>query len=128
MPSIPKLIAKGLSGAAGKTLGFHKLTLVRVEPGTRTTGSPSSGNNPTTTSYPCQGARQQKLSAFVADSMARTSQAVFSILGATLPQSVTPRAGDKIISKGVTYTIAVDGVTFDQVGAMYTCVVRAPGG
>lgn len=128
MPSIPKLLAAGFKGAAGKTLGFHKLTLVRVEPGTRTPGSPSSGNNPTTTSYTCQGARQQKLSALTPETTTRTSQAVFGILGATLPTGIVPRASDKIISKGVTYTIDRDGVTFDQVGAMYTCVTRAPGG
>jgi hypothetical protein len=47
-----------------------------------------------------------------------------AILGATLPQSVVPNSGDKIIAEGKTFTITDGGVRRDPAGAIYECHSR----
>lgn len=133
MANIPKLLAKHLGNR--KDLGFGPLTLIKVTPGVRTAASLADGTNPTTTSYPCKGFEENKRSGYQqfwqnaqTNNTARASFLTISILGATLPAGVEPMAGDRITSKGKTYTIAADGVQRDPVGAMYVCTVRAPGG
>lgn len=132
---LAKLLAQGLGGQS--LIGFGPLTLVRVTGGTRTSGDLTSGNNPTTTSYPCKGRQGVKRSAFwqfwqnaqLTGAMARTSFVGFTILGATLPDGVYPRAGDQISFGGATYTIAADGTTNpDGVGAVWECMTRKAGG
>lgn len=126
MPDIKKLIAANLGKQ--KDLGIRSITLVKTTPGTRTPGSLADGTNPTTTSYTCKGFEERKLSAYVSPTTARVKQLTISILGGTLPDGVEPKAGDRITSQGVTYTIAPDGVSRDPVGAMFDCVVRGAGG
>ena len=133
MPSIPKILAQALGGQ--KDLGFGPLTLTKVTPGTRTAGSLVDGTSPTTTDYTCKGFEQVKRSGYwqfwqnaQTNNLARSSFLTIAILGATLPSGVEPMAGDKITSKGKTYTIAADGVVRDPVGALYVCAVRGKGG
>lgn len=133
MPNIKKLLSQNLGKQ--KDLGIRAVTLIKVTPGTRTADSLADGTNPTTTEYSCKGFESTKRSGYwafwqnaQAATTARTKFLTISILGGSLPDGVEPRAGDKIVSQDVTYTIAPDGVQRDPVGAMFDCVVRAPGG
>lgn len=133
MPSIPKILAQALGKQ--KDLGFVSMTLTKVTSGTRTAGALIDGTNPTTVDYTCKGFEQTKRSGYwqfwqnaQTQNLARSSFLTISILGATLPSGIEPMAGDKITSKGKTYTIAADGVMRDPVGALYVCAVRGKGG
>jgi hypothetical protein len=46
------------------------------------------------------------------------------ILGASLPPSIIPQPGDRIIAEGRTYSIQEDGVMRDPAGATYECQSR----
>ncbi len=134
MPNeLAKLLAQGLSDKA--IIGFGELTLVRVAPGPR--GATLTVATTTPTSYPCKGRQGVKRSAYwqfwqnaqLTGAQARTSFVGFTILGATLPDGITPRAGDRIVHNGTTYTIASDGATNpDGVGAVWECMTRIGGG
>lgn len=135
MPNIAKLLAKELGKQ--KDLGFGALTLTKSVQGSRMPGAVSAGTNPTSTAYPCKGRQGVKRSAYwqywqnvqLSGAHARASFVGFSILGATLPEGITPAAGDRITHKGVEYTIAADGVTNqDGLGAIYECMCRAAKG
>lgn len=131
---LARLLAQQLGGQT--LLGFGPLMLTKTAGSGRTPGAASGGTNPTSTAYPCKGRQGVKRSAYwqfwqnaQTNSMARASFVGISILGATLPDAVTPMAGDRITHKGTVYTIAADGVTNpDGVGAIYECMCRAPGG
>lgn len=131
---LAKLLAQGLGGQS--LIGFGAMTLVRVQAGTRG-ATITDGNNPTSTNYPCKGRQGVKRSGFwqfwqnaqLTGAMARASFVGFTILGATLPDGITPRAGDKVIHGGATYTISADGVSNpDGVGAVWECMTRKAGG
>lgn len=134
MPSIPKLLAAALGKQTD--LGFRALTLTRVTPGVRNPAALSQGNNPTSTEYTCKGRQGVKRSGYwqfwqnaQTGTTARTKFVGFTILGATLPDGVTPRAGDTITMASEVYTIAADGVSNpDGLGAVWECMTRAPGG
>lgn len=127
MPDIKKLIAANLGKQTD--LGIRAVTLIKTTPGTRTPGSLADGTNPTTVSYSCKGFEERKESSYVSGSGAsRVKRLTISILGGTLTDGIEPMAGDRITSKGVTYTIIPEGVTRDPVGAMFECVVRGAGG
>ncbi len=132
---LAKLLAQGLGPQA--LIGFGAMTLVRTNPGTRDPLNLTAGNNPTTTSYACKGRQGVKRSAYwqfwqnaqLSGTQTRTSFVGFTVLGATLPDGVTPRAGDRIVHAGVTYTIAADGASNpDGVGAVWECMTRTGGG
>lgn len=135
MPDIARLLAANLGGQSD--LGFGPLTLVSVQPGTRDPNNVTAGNRPTETQYKCKGRQGAKGSRYwqfwqnaqVSQGTARTSFVGFTLLGATLPTGITPRAGDRIVHKGKTYTIAADGVNNpDGLGGVWECMTRAPGG
>lgn len=131
---LAKLLAQGLGGQS--LIGFGPLTLVRVTPGTRDPSNLTAGNNPTTTNYPCKGRQGVKRSAWqfwqnaqLTGAQARASFVGFTVLGATLPDGITPRAGDRIVAGGATYVIADDGASNpDGVGAVWECMTRIGGG
>ena len=135
MPDIAKLLAANLGGQGD--LGFGPMTLISVTPGTRDPNEPSKGNNPTTTSHACKGRQGVRRSGYwqfwqnaqASNGTSRTSFVGFTILGATLPTGVTPKAGDRVVHKGKTYTIAADGASNpDGINAVWECMTRAPGG
>lgn len=122
---LAKIIAKTLGPQT--IIGFGPMTLVRVEPGTRVsplTAAPA----PTETSYACKGRQGIKANGY-REPQARSTSVAFTILGATLASGIMPRAGDKIIHGGTTYTIAADGASNpDGVGAVWECMTRKGGG
>ena len=129
---LAKALAAGLGNQA--LIGFGPMTLIRVAPGTRS--SPlTAAAEPSETSYPCKGRQGVKSSGYsllaipAIGNQARTSLIGFTILGATLPDGITPRAGDLIVHSSVTYTIASDGSSNpDGVGAVWECMTRKGGG
>lgn len=126
MPNIKKEIAKHLGKRSD--LGVRTVTLIKVTPGTRTPGALIDGTNSTTVEYSCKGFESTKRSGYVTPGQSRTKTLTISILGGSLPDGIEPKAGDKIVSQSVTYTIAPDGVSRDPVGALFDCVVRGAGG
>ena len=131
MPNIPKLLAKHLGKQ--KQLGFHAITLVRVTPGVLDPENLTGGTTDDETSYSCKGRVDTMTSRywdFAGDAMERTKFVGFMLLGATLAAGVVPRAGDRLVSRGVTYTIAEDGVNTVQLDtpATHLCACMAPGG
>jgi len=97
---LPKILSRALGGQ--KLIGFGALTLVRTTSGVRAPGAVSAGTNPTTTNYACKGRQGVKRSSYwqfwqnaQTSSTSRASFLGFTILGATLPAGITPRAGDR---------------------------------
>lgn len=131
---LAKLLASQLGGQA--LIGFGALTLTKVTPGVRDPGNLTAGVNPTTEDHACKGRQGVKRSGYwqfwqsaQTGTTARTRFVGFTILGATLPDGVTPMAGDRITHAGVTYTIGAEGVSDPTgLGAIYECMTRAPGG
>lgn len=128
--NIAKLLAKGLGNK--KELGFQSMQLRSIAPGVPGADL-LAGNQPVETPYTCKGAFATKRNGFwqfwqnaQAGGTARATFVSIAILGGSL-KGVEPKAGDKIVVKGVTYTISADGVTADQVNALYVCQCRAPG-
>lgn len=96
-------------------------TLVKYTAGTRTAGSLASGTNPTTTSYTCQGFRDE-----TAELGKR--KPVVTLLGATIlsgSDRVVPEPGDRVTIQGETHAIVE--VEHDPAGATYTCTCAAAG-
>jgi hypothetical protein len=96
------------------------MSLVRVTPGTRTTGALTAGTNPSSTTYSCRGfktSRRRK------DPGSTTSDlvSVVAILGASLPSGVEPRPNDKVVFEGATYI--VNRVRTDPADALWECEV-----
>jgi len=97
--------------------------LVSVTPGTRTSGAPSAGTNPTTASYSCRG--------FVVDYAAGQIDGTLVVKGDRLVSLVaksinagatTPKPGDRVTCRSRTYSIVrVEG---DAAEAMWHCQVR----
>lgn len=130
---LAKQIARGLGGQ--KLLGFGSMTLVRVEPGARG-ATLTAGTTLATTNYRCKGRRGVGRNAYwqfwqnaqLSGAQTRTSFVGFTILGATLPDGIEPRAGDRIIHGGKTWTIASDGASDPTgIGAVWECMTRAGG-
>lgn len=121
---LANLLAKHLGKQ--KLLGFGAMTLTKVTAGTRLPGAQAAGANPTTVDYPCKGRLGTKQSTVVkGGTLAQVSILTVSILGATLPDGIDPKPGDRITRDGITYVIVPDGVTNrDGLGAVFDCAVR----
>ncbi len=131
---LAKMIARGLGGQ--KLIGFGPMTLVRVQPGARGTEL-TAGTALSTTNYKCKGRKGVSRRAYwqfwqnaqLTGAQARASFVGFTILGATLPDGIEPRAGDRIVHQGKTFTISADGASDPTgVGAVWECMTRAGGG
>ena len=118
--------AKRIAAAARPILGWGPVTLVAVAPGARTAGAQSAGTNPTTVNYRCKGRIRTQADVVIrGGGLARVNTLMISILGATLPDGVEPRAGDRVERGSVSYQIVPDGVANrDGLGAVYDCAVR----
>lgn len=121
--------ARKIAAAAKPVLGWRSMTLVRVTAGARTAGAVSGGTNPTTTSYRCRGRLgTRKRTVVEGGGLTRVTEQVISLLGATLPDGIEPRATDRITVGADTYTIVADGASNgDGLGAVWDCVVERVG-
>jgi hypothetical protein len=120
MPSIKKLIAKGLKKQ--KILGITSSTLTLYTPGTRDPSNPAAGTRPTETAYPCK-AFVDTTGRFMDGTLVSEGRSKLSVLGGTLPNAVRPKPGAKIVRDDVTYR--VHRVVSDPVDAMHECEVSS---
>lgn len=121
--------AREIARAARPILGWRAMTLVRVEPGPRGAVL-TAGTSLVTTSHRCRGRKGARRRLFEEPALGQTRgrEVYFSLLGATLPDGIEPRAGDRIVCDGATFTIANDGaINDDGLGAVWECMTRAGG-
>lgn len=114
--NIAKEIAKAMGG------GMPKISLIKVTPGERTSGSLSDGNNPTTKTYTGRGIVDDYEDSAYANTEIERGDRRLLILGATLPAGIFPENGDRAIAEGTTLNIIK--VKRDPAAATYTCQVR----
>lgn len=112
---IAKAVRSGL-----KQAGMYKsATLIKSTAGSRTVGAETSGTNPTTTSYACEGFVTTKLTK-VAGTLVEQSDRVVVLLGDSL--SVTPATRDRITIESKTQNIVA--IDRDPASATYVCLCR----
>jgi hypothetical protein len=127
MADLSKLVAQHL-GSVPET-GYGPIVLSRVTPGTRDPLNLTSGNNPTTQTYPCRGRLGTRSStSIVGTSLVRTQTSVVVILRDSLPADVRPNVGDTVSRAGVVYRITEGGVTRGGSEVVYECSISTPGG
>lgn len=123
-----KLFGVNISGIIAKAIGPGVLaaTLIKVTPGTRTTGSLGSGTNPTEVSYTCRGFIDTQAQRNVDGTLAADGTKRIVLIGDTISGgTVAPALGDKITIEGATYRIPEDGkIDRDPAAATYSCKVR----
>lgn len=130
---VAKLLRQGINAAGGLATNRDGTPapafLIKVVPGTRNPADLGAGTAPTTISYSCQ--------AFVddtellsqgqteTDGVIRKSRRTITILGDSLPVTVTPADNDRITLRGVTYVVVA--VKDDPADAAFECTVRGAG-
>lgn len=123
-----KLFGVDISGLIKKHMaaGVLPATLIVSTPGTRTSGDPAAGTNPTGVSYPCRGFIDSILTKNLPGTLSASGTKVIVLLGDTINSGNTaPELGDKITIEGDTYRIPDDGkIDRDPAAATYTCTVR----
>lgn len=78
----------------------------------------------TETPYPCKGFVDVFADRLINHTTIKYTDRKILILGSTLPQSVAPKGGDKILAENRTFTITEEGVRRDPAGATYECHSR----
>lgn len=76
------------------------------------------------TPYPCKGFVDVFADRLIDGTAIKYTDRKIVILGNTIPASIEPKGGDKIIAEGKTFTITDDGVRRDPAGATYECHSR----
>lgn len=108
-------IRKVVGQAVGS--GLPLVSLLKVTPGTRTTGSLSGGNNPTSQSFSVRGVVSAiNVSRFEAPIDDATAQV--TLIADGLPETVSPAVGDEIVADGVQYVVV--NVKTDPAKAAHT--------
>lgn len=113
-------IAKEINDAMGS--GLLAATLIKVTPGTPTTGSLTSGSNPKTSSSSCRGVIEEYDSREIDGTIIYMGDRKVLLLGGSLPSGTVPTPGDRVTIEGSTFDVV--GVKRDPAAASYTCQVR----
>src|SRR3990167_4445684 len=100
-------------------------TLIRIEPGTRTSGALTAGTNPTSTSYTAEGLVEFYTAKEVDGDRIKVGDRKIALFGSTIEGAQVPEPNDQITIDGSTYLV-VD-VGYDYAAAIYTCQGRKPG-
>ena len=123
MPT-PDIFGIGLAGVLSDELGdllFDQTLIVVTD--VRDPNN-STKNIKSETPYPCKGFIDTFDDRMINGTTIKFSDRKIVIMGATLPQSVVPTSGDKIVAEGQTFTITDGGVRRDPAGATYECQSR----
>lgn len=110
-------IAKTVNSAITDAGGVQTGSLSKKTTGTRTPGSLTAGTNPTSTVHSFKGFAETK-GENRPGSSAPTSNAVVSILGASINPVAIPEVNDKATIDGSTYTL-LELLDRDPAAAMY---------
>jgi predicted secreted protein len=104
--------------------GVLAATLTRSTPGTRTTGDPTGGTNPTEQNFACRGFIDSQAQRDLSGSLVDDGTKIVVLIGDTINGGATvPVVGDTITIEGTVYDIEV--IDRDPAAATYTCSVRA---
>ena len=124
MPNLFGLnIASILNDALNSAGGLRPAVLTKSVNGTRTPGSLTAGNNPTTTTHNCQ-AYVERSTERVAGTLVETGGMVVGIIGASIAPSAEPEPSDIVTVDGVDYTI--DEISeVDPARALFICSVQS---
>ena len=95
----------------------YSATLTKVTPGTRTSGSLTSGTNPTTTAYTCKGYISTFNDTQFPNTLVQNGDRAVVLLAESL--TVVPTPGDKVTIQSNTYTIREKGVERDPSTSIY---------
>lgn len=125
-----KLHGIDVAGIIGKEIGVntltdaaHACTLVKVTPGTRTTGQLTGGTNPTTSNHACRAFIDRQARGNRPASLVNATDVVIQVIGETIEGGVIPTVNDRIIAEGTTWYIR--GVDRDPCEAVYTLTCSA---
>lgn len=99
-------------------------TLVKVTPGTRTSGNQSGGTNPTEATFAAAGFVQDFSAYELAQGLVEVGDRKICLYGASIASGVAPSTNDKVTIGGSTYRIRT--VKTDPANAVY--VVQTHGG
>lgn len=105
------------------------MRLVRVTPGARG-ATLTEGRALSTTEYRCRGRRVSvgNVNKEPALTQTRSRAVTFAVLGASLPDGIEPRMGDRLEWDSATYVIEGDVINDDGEGAVWTCPARPTSG
>jgi len=99
---------------------FDDATLTHVEPGERDPDNPTAGTQPSESNYECKALVLDYAERFRLAGLVRVGERKVLILGATLPEGVTPRGGDRVTIEDQEFTVAREGgVARDPAGATW---------
>lgn len=123
---MPNIFGEDIAGKIYQALKnkVFDITLTKVELGTRTPGSLTSGTNPTETAHTVKGFVDEYQDRHIDGTLIQRGDRKIVILGGSLPSGVVPEPSDKITAEGETRAIVEDGVKRDPAGATYLCQVR----
>ena len=119
-----KLFGVDIASEIAKNMGAGLLpaTLIVVTTGTRTSGSLTSGKNPSEKTFSCRGIIEDyKETQFNDTSVLRGDRKVL-LLGGTLQAGIVPKLGDKVKIEGFTFNVV--NVNRDPASATYSLQVR----
>lgn len=121
---MPDLFGLDIAGMVNDAIvgagGLPALTLIKVTPGTRTSGNLTGGTNPTEVPHAGNGF-EAPLSSLRPDTVAAEATGVVVILGASLPSGIEPKATDKVAFEGAASRIV--RVERDPAAATYICQI-----
>lgn len=120
------LFGVDIAGVIAQAMGPGLLaaTLIKVFPGTRTSGNLAGGTNASTLSYPARGFTESYRASQIDGDLVRRGDRKVVLLGATIPGRVVPEAGDRLTIEGRTFSVV--RVERDPAAATYTLQVRGP--
>jgi hypothetical protein len=117
-------IAKQVWQGAKAAKLFVPATLIKVTPGSRTSGNVSGGTNPTEASYACAGFVSDYSAFEMAQQIIEVGDRKIAIYGASIASGATPDTNDKITIGGATYRIR--RVQTDPAQAVYIVQTHGP--
>lgn len=121
---MPKLFGVDIQSLVAKNIGpgVFPITLIQVTKGVRTPGSLTRGTNSTEVPVTGKGFEDSYSDHHISNTSTKESDRKITLIWGTFPSgTAAPKNGDKVVSDGVTYLIAKDGVTRDPASATFTC-------
>lgn len=120
-----KLFGADIAGQLAKALGPLLLPckLIKVTPGTRTTGALTAGTNPTKKTFSCRGMVESFATNLVDDTRILAGDRKIMILGDTLAKGIVPEPSDEVEIEGRIW-IVINLIERDPDAATYVLHAR----
>lgn len=122
---MPNLFGIDIAGLANQHIspGLLKATLTASTPGTRTSGSLTSGTQPTESTSTGRGVVTKYKDSQIDGTLVKVGDRKVLLITKSFNTIINPKAGDKVTIDEQTYSI-VNDVTRDPASATYTCQCR----